>query len=276
MNLIMPTVNRKKEVFDFIESLTQQLGLDAHKLNLYIMDQNEEKILSDIETISNDNINIIYTKSADKGLSLNRNYGLDKINRGIVSFPDDDCVYFDNTLKSVIDFFDANTTVDIVIGRIFDRRHNKNIIKNWPAQDVVVNKFNFYQLSSSITIFCRDKPSIQFDSRLGAGSKFGSCEDPDFLYRLLKMGKKIVYTPSIEVWHPEPDVTNISLQKVQAYACGFGAFVNKEFDLIKMYLLFGCVAKKIYQYLIWNKNYKKGYFKAFFKGLYYGLLNFNK
>ena len=104
MNLIMPTVNRKKEVFDFIESLTQQLGLDAHKLNLYIMDQNEEKILSDIETISNDNINIIYTKSADKGLSLNRNYGLDKINRGIVSFPDDDCVYFDNTLKSVIDF----------------------------------------------------------------------------------------------------------------------------------------------------------------------------
>jgi hypothetical protein len=272
----MPTVNRKKEVFDFIESLAQQWGLNALKLNLYIIDQNKEEILCDLDTISHDNIKIIYTKSADKGLSLNRNYGLDKINRGIVSFPDDDCVYFEDTLKSVIDYFDANPTVDIVIGRIFDRRLNKNIIKNWPEHDVVVNKFNFYQLSSSITIFCRDKPSIQFDSRLGAGSKFGSCEDPDFLYRLLKLEKKVVYTPSIDVWHPEPDVTHISLQKVQAYACGFGAFVNKEFDLIKMYLLLACVAKKSYQYLFLKKNYSKGYFKAFFKGLYYGLINFNK
>jgi len=274
INLIMPTLGRSKEVFEYINSLRNSSEIELYKINLYIMDQNNNDLLSILEDYAFDKVNEEVIKSKIRGLSLNRNIGLHNTISGLCAFPDDDCLYYENTLRQVTKFFKENIDVDIVLGRIFDRNTQKNIIKNWPDKEVIVNKFNFYHLSSSITIFLRDKPNILFDDRLGAGAEFGSCEDPDFLYRLLQQGKKIVYTPSIDVWHPTPDESTISLDKVNSYASGFGAFIRKDFALVKLYLLLGCVAKKCFQCLFMNKSFKKGYFKAFFTGLYKGITQF--
>lgn len=270
----MPTLGRSKEVYEYIESLEKSFKFND-KVKLYIIDQNID-LLNELYHYQFGNFLGYVSKSKNKGLSVNRNIGIQRVDSGVCAFPDDDCLYYEDTINQVTTFFAENIDVDVVIGRIFDQSTQKNIIRNWPDVEVIVNKFNFYQLSSSITIFLRDKPDLFFDERLGAGAAFGSCEDPDFLYRLLQQGKKIVYTPSIEVWHPTPDESAISLDKVNSYASGFGAFIRKDFDSIKLYLLFGCIAKKSFQFIFFNNNFKKGYFSAFFSGLFKGIVKFSR
>jgi len=271
INLIMPTIGRSHEVFSYIKSIENSDGNNVIT-NLYVLDQNET-LLSELRGYQSEGLTVRMVKSENKGLSLNRNRGLMKVDSGICGFPDDDCLYYPDSLSKISEYFSENSDVDVVIGRIFDRNKQCNIIKNWPDRETVVNKFNFYSLASSITLFLREKPSLLFDERLGAGALYGSCEDPDFLYRLLKQGKKIVYTPSIEVWHPTPDERAVSLAKVYSYASGFGAFIRKDFDVIKVLLLLGCVAKKMFQLIFENSKFRKGYFSAFYHGLIIGITN---
>lgn len=272
INLIMPTVGRTSEVLEYIDSL-ECSSRDLQGVHLFIYNQNDS-LCKDLKNYNFKNFNGVIAHSKRKGLSINRNIGLQAAEKGVFGFPDDDCLYYPETLTQVLKFFHENNDVDVVIGRIFDRTSNKNIIKDWPAKEKKLTKFNFYQLASSVTIFLREKPSSLFDERLGAGTNYGSCEDPDFLYCLLKQEKNIIYTPTIEVWHPETDYRSISRDKVYSYARGFGAFIKKDFDYIKLYLLLGCILKKVFQFMFYRKRFIKGYFLTFFYGLFSGIKEF--
>jgi len=271
-SLVIATLGIKDELEQLLTSFSNQ-SYNISDIEVIIVDQNEKNFLN--STLKKfKNLNVIYIHSDIKGLSFNRNIGLKKATGDIICFPDDDCLYYIDTLSSVVKFFEANQSCDVALGRIYDRVDNINIIKTWPVQEKSIFTFNVYFMSSSITIFIRASVLISFDETLGVGARFGSCEDPDLLYRLLTQGKRIVYTPSIDVWHPTPDESNISLFKVSSYASGFGAFIRKDFDFVKLYLLLGCIIKKCLQFLFMNKKFKKGYFKAFFTGLYKGITQF--
>lgn len=269
VHLIMPTIGRDEEVSDFIFSV-----MHTDDVNLYISEQNSPRILDPEQLRSiNSNMNVMHDNSDKKGLSYNRNILLRKISsgKGIIAFPDDDCLYYKDTLRKVESFFESNPKVDVVLGSIYDRKEKIYLFKNWPSKRKNVNKLNFYFLASSITIFVRQPLSIYFDENLGAGTKNGSCEDPDFLYNLLKQDKKIVYDPAIQVWHPAPDLKRIELSKVYSYAKGFGYFAKKEMDFFKLLLLLLLFGKKTSQLLFNNNKFQDKYFSTYFKGLFDGL-----
>jgi len=136
-----------------------------------------------------------------------------------------------------------------------------------------VNRFNSYFINSSITIFIKKEFILNFDENLGVGAKFGSCEDADLIYRILKNKAKGIYTPKIELWHPETNYQEIPLEKVKNYASGFGYFVRKNTDAIKVLLLVLLIGKKTIQFMmnIFTKRFQKGYFKTFFNGLITGI-----
>ncbi|EPM4617036.1 glycosyltransferase family 2 protein [Vibrio vulnificus] len=270
--LVMPTLGREKEVREFINSLDNSNFDESIKVKLIIVNQNAG---FDFTKEASNKADIININSDVKGLSVNRNVAIDyALDDGfdIVSFPDDDCTYYNDTIKVVKDYFDNHPDVDIVLGRIFDRKKRRNVIKNWPAIAKSVNKYNFYFLASSITIFCRGKVNLNFDENMGAGTKYGSCEDPDFLYNSLKMGYKVQYVPEIEVWHPEPNLNHVDLCKVKSYAKGFGFFISKNISLPTIALLIGCILKKIVQLII-DSRFGVSYTKSFFSGLFQGLFN---
>lgn len=84
-------------------------------------------------------------------------------------------------------------------------------------KELDVNRFNSYFINSSITMFIKKEFILNFDENLGVGAKFGSCEDADLIYRILENKAKGFYTPKIELWHPEPNYQEISLEKVKNY-----------------------------------------------------------
>jgi glycosyltransferase involved in cell wall biosynthesis len=273
ISLVLPTLGRKIALLQFMDSLivtNSQLSSDD-SLELIVVDQNPPDFgLKVLVEKYNEYYSVSYIHSEIKGLSFNRNIGL-KLARGdTICFPDDDCLYYPDTLKAVVQFFNLNHEVDAVLGRIYDRQSKKNIIKAWPEQKKVINSLNFYLLSSSITIFVRKSAVLFFDESLGVGAKYGSCEDPDFLYRILK-NHSVCYTPAIDVWHPIPDMSAISLNKVESYSSGFGYFIRKDISIVKIILLFMLLGKKVAQYVFTKKRFAKGYFNAFYKGLISGL-----
>lgn len=266
-SLIVATLGRKLELMEMLTSIKNSL-YDLDKIEVIIVDQNDKSFIRD-DILEFDGLNIKYIHSEKKGLSYNRNIGLREACGEIVCFPDDDCKLYPDTLKSV-ELFLKRDQFDFCMGRIFCREHNKNIIKNWPENSKKINRFNSYFLNSSITLFVNKNKAIEFDEDLGVGAKFGSCEDADYIYRLLENNAQGCYDPLIEIWHPDPNFHDIALVKVNSYASGFSRFISKKTDAIKISLLILLIAKKTFQFLFQRKKFKKGYFTAFFKGLLFG------
>ena len=270
-SLIIATLGRKKELLELIESIKNS-DYETNNLEIIIVDQNEKGFL-DKELSKFENLNIKHIHSDIKGLSYNRNIGLSYASGDIICFPDDDCKFYENTLNEVSNIL-LSSNIDFCMGQIYDRETKKDVIKKWSKKEFKVNRFNSYFINSSITMFIKKEYILNFDENLGVGARFGSCEDADLIYKILENKAKGIYTPKIELWHPEPNYQEISLEKVKNYASGFGYFVRKNTDVIKVLLLFLLVGKKTIQFImnILNKRFQKGYFKSFFNGLFTGLM----
>lgn len=270
-SLIIATLGRKKELLELIESIKNS-DYEISNLEIIIVDQNEKGFL-DKELSKFENLNIKHIHSDIKGLSYNRNIGLSYASGDIICFPDDDCKFYENTLNEVSNIL-LSSNIDFCMGQIYDRETKKDVIKKWSKKEFKVNRFNSYFINSSITMFIKKEYILNFDENLGVGARFGSCEDADLIYKILENKAKGIYTPNIELWHPEPNYQEISLEKVKNYASGFGYFVRKNTDVIKVLLLFLLVGKKTIQFImnILNKRFQKGYFKSFFNGLFTGLM----
>jgi glycosyltransferase involved in cell wall biosynthesis len=232
-SLIIATHGRYQELADFLHSITLQT-LDIADIEILIVDQNSELDLSPIVNNYSSQLNIRHVKSDRRGLSLNRNVGIAAAKGQIIAFPDDDCTYYPDTLESVLKIMKENPQIPLVLGKIIDRKTGKGIIRSWSNSPKKLTAFNFFTNYTSITIFTRHK--LEFDEKLGAGTYFGSYEDADFVYRSIKTFGEALYTPEVEVWHPEQNLHIFSDEKLMKYGLGFGAFIRKDFSLAKLYI----------------------------------------
>lgn len=272
-SLIVPTINRIADLDIFFNSVLL-LNFDLSKIEIIVVDQNEKGYLSDLIQ-KYDELNIIHIYSKRKGLSYNRNLGMRLSSGNIICFPDDDCQFYPDTFSTLYHITELNPSKCLFIGCIYDREKNIFRFKNWSSKNQNINTINFYFFSSSITMFIRKNSIVEFDEQMGVGAKYGSCEDVDFIYHILKKTKLSgFYSPLIQVNHADPKLTTMPLSKVKSYASGFGYFISKNFDLIKLYLLLLLLSKKFYQFVqyIILRKYSFNYFIAFFSGLYIGLL----
>jgi glycosyltransferase involved in cell wall biosynthesis len=235
ISLILATYGREFEVYKFIDSLIDQ-KLPKNLFELIVVDQNDVIDLSCLMHKYHNILNIIYVKSNIKGLSKNRNLGLVYSTGKYVAFPDDDCTYYPDTLSTVISLFNQLDDVDVLLGSIYDLENSKDVLRSWPNKCVHINKINFYKLVTSITIFSK-KININFDENLGVGTKFGSNEDAEYIYRCLRSNLKIFYTKDIKVWHPEQRYESIANEKIYSYGMGFGAFIAK-YKSVELVLIF--------------------------------------
>ena len=230
-SLIVATCGRDKEVDRLLESLTR-LDYELDLVEIYIIDQNDKINLQPIIQKYVSNLHIHHIHSSRKGLSYNRNIGLREAQGDIIAFPDDDCMYYPDTLKKVNDAFDEHTSTSLLLGQIIDRKTGEKIIRKWSDQPFSLNFYNFYTSFSSITMFIKNKGEKHFfDERLGSGEYLGSCEDADYIVQEMNQKHKIFYVPEIQVWHPAQKNSEFSEKKIASYGLGFGAFVRKNFNL---------------------------------------------
>ena len=184
-SLILCTVNREKEVIDFLDSLVEQI---YKNFEVIVVDQNyDNRVKNIIEKYTC--LNIIYLKS-DLGLSKARNIGLKRAIGDIVCFPDDDCTYPFVLLENVKNFFEKNV-YHILMGKTVDFKTGKIVAGSNRLIEQELTKF--YTLGSSTTLFIKNNHQIIFDERFGLGSIYASEEENELIFRLLKNGYKGYY-----------------------------------------------------------------------------------
>lgn len=237
-SLVVATYGREKEVDLLLGSIAKQdYNLDL--IEVIIVDQNVKNNLGPIIEKYEDILKIKHIRSKKKGASFNRNIGIQCAKGDILAFPDDDCLYYPDTLKSVNEEVNRDDTVSCFLGRIFDYSTGKNIVRNWKKYSFYVNWWNFYQNYSEIVTFVKRKDGCDFCfcEQLGPGTDFGSCEGVDYLTNFLREGLQIKYVPNISVWHRQESIDMFDIDKNYYYGMGFGAFCRKNLN-IPIFILF--------------------------------------
>ena len=231
-SLILCTVDRDKEVEEFLKSLSTQT---YKNFELIVIDQNRDDRVKLIVERYRSLFPIKYFNVDFRGLSKARNYGLRYVEGDIVAFPDDDCKYPPNLLETVKELFEEKKDYEIITGISLDEHTKNPSIGRWIDKNSEIKCTNILQTATSFTIFIKFKREeiLFFDEKLGVGSEFGSAEEMDYLFRLLKKGFKGFYYPEkVYVFHPQKGVSFASKkdrERAYYYGLGLGAFFKKHF-----------------------------------------------
>ncbi len=221
-SLILCTINRDKEVQEFLSSLVTQ---DYDNFEVIIVDQNSDARVKNIVNEFN-TLDIKYLKS-EKGLSRSRNVGLLHVNGDVVAFPDDDCLYPPHLLKDINELFLSND-FHILTGKTIDKKTGVVVA----GKNILTSQYLFPTniLGSSTTLFIKkENIEISFDERFGLGAIFHAEEENELIFRLLKLGFKGYYSPDLNyVYHPPSDLDLKDISRVQQRTIGLGAFIAKH------------------------------------------------
>ena len=226
----MATFGRFKEIIIFLDSLLNQ---SYKNFELIIVDQNGDDKLEKLCQSYSMNIQVI--KNPVKGLSLNRNIGLKYVTGDIIAFPDDDCEYDSKTLENVVQFFTNNQDYGFYTCSTKEKTNDLSILAN-NTGDTEISIKNIMYVGISFTIFVKklffDK--FVFDEQLGIGAEFGSAEESDLLFYLLKNRCKGFYHSTHYIYHPYKPET---VEKAFQYGKGYGAIHKKAVIVYKYYMV---------------------------------------
>jgi glycosyltransferase involved in cell wall biosynthesis len=226
ISLIIPTYGRFEEINRLLGSVAKQ-DYPLQKIEVIIVDQNESIDLFPVIQQFQSKLHIIHHKTTVKGIAAAKNTGIKLSKASIVTFPDDDCCYYEDTVSKALLFFKKHPDTDIIYGRIYDRQSNENIMRKWPDKNIQLNLYNFHLNYSAITCFSKQKEMF-FDERFGAGTSYASGEELDYIIYTLKKKHTVIYTNTIDLWHPKLDLEVMPLNKIYGYARGYGAICRKH------------------------------------------------
>jgi glycosyltransferase involved in cell wall biosynthesis len=167
------------------------------------------------------------------GLSAARNAGIQAASGRIIVFTDDDCLVSSTWLLDLETAYRNDPGLSGVGGRVelYDLRDLALTIRTSETTSEANARNIFAQVLGCNMSF--RSPLFDehgaFDEAFGAGSRLRSAEDSDFLYRLVKSGKRIQYSPTAVVFHAhgrrsESDAKSLS----KNYVIGRGGFYCKH------------------------------------------------
>jgi glycosyltransferase involved in cell wall biosynthesis len=279
-SLITATLGRQNEIIDLINTLLIQT---YKHFELLIVDQNEDNRVYDIYTQYKDKLDIKYFRSEKKGLSINRNLGLNNCSGDIIAFPDDDCEYNADTLEKAVNFFLNSDKYSFYTCNTREKpgsctaSDSSVFYKPFkPAKtSQEISLLNVMSTGIAFTIFVRADciRQYRFDEQLGVGTEYGSGEESDLLFYLIKKNAKGFYHADIFIYHPYK-VEDID--RAFSYGKGFGAIHKKAITTYKYYglllLFFLKLLNSVFSIIFHTHRQER---IAALRGRIYGFIHYN-
>lgn len=268
VSLVISTLNRVQTLERFLEHLDQQ---NYENFEVIIVDQNDDDRLIPLIDYYQDKFTILHIHSA-RGVSRGRNTGIKKISGDLVAFPDDDCWYEADLLARVVNLFTEHPELDVISGRTVDAKGHTSLGR-FRLRSGLVTRRNVFNSGNTNSFFFQRKvvERINFDESLGpgAGSKWGSGEETDYLLNAMQMGFSLYYYNDLTVFHDNPifGYDETSIQRGYSYGCGTGRVLKKHhypLDLVLFKLMEQFAGMMISLLQMNGKRFR--YHQATFKG----------
>ena len=228
LSLVICTYGRIKQLGEIIQSIRCQ---SVAPKEIIIVDQNPPGFLDGLLEDCTGKLNIVHKRVAFTGASKARNFGASIATSDLIAFPDDDCIYREDTIKNVIRGFERDDELGVLIAgkdEIFNATPKVNQVENTMIEIHTILDL-FKAKAETSNIFARKKVLSKleyvFDVNIGPGevTEWASNEETDLLVRLLQKNVLIAKDETIRIIHHS---CQGSLKKTLQYGMG-------RYELIK-------------------------------------------
>ncbi len=168
------------------------------------------------------------------GLAVARNAGLARAVGEIIAFTDDDCLVEQDWLAAMASAYRDTAAADAIGGWVglHDPADLPTSIRISVEPVWITDSLHALAQLIGCNFSARAAAFRRvglFDPRLGAGSPARSAEDLDLIHRMLRLGLRLRYDPSIRVRHAHGRRDPLALRRLQeGYVMGRGAFYAKH------------------------------------------------
>ena len=223
LSLVICTYGRIKQLGEIIQSIRCQ---SVAPKEIIIVDQNPPGFLDGLLEDCTGKLNIVHKRVAFTGASKARNFGASIATSDLIAFPDDDCIYREDTIKNVIRRFERDDELGVLIAGKDEILNATPKVKNQGGNTMteihtVLDLFKAKAETSNIFARKRVLKKLEyvFDASIGPGkaTEWASNEETDLLVRLLQKNVLIAKDETIRIIHHS---CQGSLKKTLQYGMG--------------------------------------------------------
>ena len=219
VSIIIPVKNEGKNIKDALDSLIEN-NILAENIEVIVVDGHSKD--DTVKIASNYPVKILYESIGTRAGACN--VGWRNSNGNILVFTDADCLFLKNWIRKIVNSFEdskvaavggidltsptSTSYIEIAGGVLEELRAMKE--KDWYGSAFHLRGCNVAYTKEAL-VKCG-----------GFDNKFKTAEESELQYRLHKMGYKLIFNPSIKVYHKRRSTLKGYLK--QFYYYGFGEF----------------------------------------------------
>jgi glycosyltransferase involved in cell wall biosynthesis len=255
VSVVVPTRNRAVHAEACAKSILATDGF----VDVIFVDQSDDGSTKDaLSRIDDPRLRYVGTET--RGVTKGRNLGMSLSQSDIVAFTDDDCRVAPDWIRRTVDIFAADPEVAVVCGRVCVPEEIQHLgyaegfeprEREWQGRFPPLG--SDWGITANFSIRCSvlDRVGV-FDPLLGAGAPLRSGGEPDFLFRVLRAGFKVINAREVVVDHYGIRKPGAEFKKlIMGYSAGTAAAMFKHVRLgdaagTRVYLQFlGSTLKRV-------------------------------
>jgi glycosyltransferase involved in cell wall biosynthesis len=236
LSVVVCTCNRAESLKETLRGLSEAAAPEGCAWEIVVVDnRSTDATRAVVEAFrAASGLSVAYAHEPLPGLSHARNRGLREAKGAVVAFTDDDVIVDRSWLREILRESRTEEDAAMIFGQT--RRYSEDTPFLSIKEDGTRRRFAFPCSPWDVghgnnMILKKDLVATvgTFDPRFGAGTRVGAAEDTDFVYRVLKSGREILYAPSIVVYHNHGRISEDAVRRIDRnYARGRGAFYCKH------------------------------------------------
>lgn len=232
VSVVIPTKNSEKTIVKCLESILKNRG----GYEIILVDDSGDRTR---EVASKYPVKVLYAPG--KNISESRNMGIEVSRGDIIAFTDDDCVVPEDWLDRALNFL-KGSKVGAVGGpnltppnSVFSEKVAGLVLGSWFGSGASYHRYSiadegaeFREVDETKLITCNLFFNRDALKQVGLfDPKQFPCEENELLHRMKQRGWKLLYVPSLHVWHKRRPLFTSFLKQIKWYGFGRALLLKK-------------------------------------------------
>ena len=184
LEILLATMNQKKDSL-----------LETMKVNTDVIVCNQNTDITSYKNYQKGSYNVRWYDFQEKGVGLNRNNALLRARGDICLLADDDVIYVDEYEKIILDAFEKNPKIDVILFNVYSPEGEKRYITKKNKRIFLHNCGKFGAVRIAFRRNKVIKNAISFNQLFGGGSLYTAGEDTMFIRDCIRKGLKVLAVP---------------------------------------------------------------------------------